>query len=109
VKLDNEFGGHIVTGHVDAVGEVVSIARERDSVRLQLDAPLAPAPYLAAKGSLTVDGVSLTINDIEDRANAYRIGINLVPHTQAMTTSAISGRPERLIWRSISLLVTVGG
>lgn len=88
MTLGDEFGGHIVTGHVDGFGELTSMVREGDSLRLRLDAPTWLAPFLAAKGSVTVDGVSLTINEVEDAGDACRIGINLVRHTQATTTLA---------------------
>ena len=87
LKVGDELGGHIVTGHVDGVGTLVSAVPEGDSTRLLIEAPAALAPYLAAKGSITVDGVSLTVNSVEDRADgACRFGLNLIPHTQALTT-----------------------
>ena len=91
LKVGDELGGHIVTGHVDGVGTLVSATRDGDSTRLLIEAPHALAPYLAAKGSITVDGVSLTVNSVEDmRENgadgACRFGLNIIPHTQALTT-----------------------
>ncbi len=87
LKVGDELGGHIVTGHVDGIGTLVQAEREGDSTRLTIEAPASLAPYLAAKGSITVDGVSLTVNGIEDRADgACRFGLNIIPHTQALTT-----------------------
>ena len=87
LKVGDELGGHIVTGHVDGIGTLVSAEREGDSTRLTIETPANLAPYLAAKGSITVDGVSLTVNSIEDQADgACRFGLNIIPHTQALTT-----------------------
>jgi riboflavin synthase len=86
LKVGDELGGHIVTGHVDGVGTLVSAEPEGDSTRLTIEAPLALAPYLAAKGSITVDGVSLTVNSVEDVAGGCRFGLNIIPHTQSLTT-----------------------
>jgi riboflavin synthase len=87
LKVGDELGGHIVTGHVDGVGTLLSATRDGDSTRLLIEAPHALAPYLAAKGSITVDGVSLTVNSVEDEADgACRFGLNIIPHTQALTT-----------------------
>jgi riboflavin synthase len=87
LKVGDELGGHIVTGHVDGVGTLVSAVPEGDSTRLLIEAPAGLAPYLAAKGSITVDGVSLTVNSVEDQTDgACRFGLNIIPHTQALTT-----------------------
>jgi len=86
MKLGEELGGHIVTGHVDGVAEVVEIAPEGDSKRITIRVPGDLAPFLAPKGSVTVDGVSLTVNTVEDRADGTRFAINLIPHTQKVTT-----------------------
>ncbi len=87
LKVGDELGGHIVTGHVDGVGTLVSATRDGDSTRLLIEGPQALAPYLAAKGSITVDGVSLTVNSVEDEeGGTCRFGLNIIPHTQALTT-----------------------
>jgi riboflavin synthase len=87
LKVGDELGGHIVTGHVDGIGTLVSAEPEGDSIRLTIATPAALAPYLAAKGSITVDGVSLTVNDVADEADGTcRFGLNIIPHTQALTT-----------------------
>ena len=97
LKIGDELGGHIVTGHVDAVGEVVSIASEGDSTRLTIAAPPEMAPYIAPKGSITVDGVSLTVNSIEDQADrSVHFGLNIIPHTSEVTTLGQLARGDRV-------------
>lgn len=87
LKLGDELGGHIVTGHVDGVGQVVSVTPEGDSHRFVIAAPHALAPYLAPKGSITVDGVSLTVNDVADQADgSCHVMLNIIPHTAEVTT-----------------------
>ena len=87
LKVGDELGGHIVTGHVDGVGTLVSIMPEGDSTRLVIAAPAALAPALAAKGSITVDGISLTVNSVEDQSDgSVQFGLNIIPHTAAATT-----------------------
>ncbi len=87
LKLGDELGGHIVTGHVDAVGTVAGRQAEGDSIRLTIAAPRDMAPYIAPKGSITLDGVSLTVNAVDDQADgSVHFGLNIIPHTAAMTT-----------------------
>ena len=87
LKVGDELGGHIVSGHVDAVGTIAQAAAEGDSTRLTVVAPATLAPFIAAKGSITVDGVSLTVNSVEDCANgSVRFGLNIIPHTAEVTT-----------------------
>ncbi|MBO9576821.1 MAG: riboflavin synthase [Sphingobium sp.] len=86
LKVGDELGGHIVTGHVDGIGDVLSITAEGDSHRVVIRAPADLAPHLAAKGSITVDGVSLTVNTVSDAGGQTRFGLNLIPHTFAVTT-----------------------
>jgi len=88
LKVGDELGGHIVTGHVDGVGEVVSVTAEGDSHVVGFAAPRAIAPYIAPKGSIAIDGVSLTVNTVEDEAERVLFSINLIPHTMAMTSFA---------------------
>jgi riboflavin synthase len=87
LKLGDELGGHIVSGHVDAVGEVVQVAPEGGSIRLTIVAPAELAPFIAPKGSIALDGVSLTVNQVDDQADgSVRFGLNLIPHTGEVTT-----------------------
>jgi riboflavin synthase len=86
MKLGDELGGHIVTGHVDGVGEVVRVEPSGDSRVIAFCVAGDLAPYIAAKGSVTVDGVSLTVNAVEDAARGTTFTVNLIPHTQAVTT-----------------------
>lgn len=87
LKVGDELGGHIVTGHVDGIGTLVSASHEGDSTRLLIAAPAALAPALAAKGSITVDGISLTVNTVEDQTDgSVHFGLNIIPHTAAATT-----------------------
>jgi riboflavin synthase len=86
LKVGDELGGHIVTGHVDGIGTIASIAVEGDSHRIQVKAPKDLASYLAPKGSITVDGISLTVNEVEDQPDGVVFGLNIIPHTAAMTT-----------------------
>lgn len=80
--LGDELGGHLVTGHVDGVARVVSRDSEGQSVRFRFEAPAALARFIAAKGSVTLDGTSLTVNDV----SGSTLGVNIIPHTQEVTT-----------------------
>lgn len=86
MKLGDELGGHIVTGHVDGIGEIASVVEEGGSKRIRITAGPDIAPFVAAKGSITLDGVSLTVNEVEDGAGTVTIGVNIIPHTAAVTT-----------------------
>lgn len=95
LRLGDELGGHIVTGHVDAVGEVLAVSREGDSSRIGVRVPSALAPMIAPKGSITLDGVSLTVNEVSDAGDgSAEFAINIIPHTAQHTTlgSAAQGR-----------------
>ncbi|OXE35057.1 MAG: riboflavin synthase [Phenylobacterium zucineum] len=81
-KVGDELGGHIVSGHVDGVGEVISIFEDGGSHRVSIRAPKPLHRFIAAKGSITVDGVSLTVNTVEDDV----FSVNLIPHTWDVTT-----------------------
>lgn len=81
LRLGDELGGHLVLGHVDGVARLLDRRPEGDSVRFVIEAPAALMPYLAAKGSVAVDGVSLTVNEIEGN----RFGVNLISYTLAHT------------------------
>lgn len=82
LKVGDELGGHIVSGHVDAVADVVDTQPEGDSLRVQVRVPAELAGFIAEKGSVTIDGASLTVNSVQ--SNIF--GINLIPHTQNVTT-----------------------
>jgi riboflavin synthase len=87
LKLGDELGGHIVTGHIDGVGTVTGVFPEGESLRLGISAPPELAPYLAPKGSITVDGVSLTVNEVTDQADGTcDFTLNIIPHTAEVTT-----------------------
>ena len=86
LKIGDELGGHIVTGHVDGTGRVLGVCPEGDSHKIGIAVSPDLAPYLAAKGSITVDGVSLTVNQVEDHADETHFAVNIIPHTQAVTT-----------------------
>lgn len=99
LKIGDELGGHIVTGHVDAVGTIVSVIPVGDSVGVTVEAPAELAPHIAAKGSITVDGISLTVNEVTDQPDgSAHFTLNIIPHTQEMTTlnEAAAGRPVNL-------------
>ncbi len=86
LRVGDELGGHIVLGHVDGVGRVEAVEPDGGSTRLTIAAPSAMAPYLARKGSVAVDGVSLTVNGVEDRADGTVFTLNIIPHTAEVTT-----------------------
>ena len=86
LKVGDELGGHIVTGHVDGVGEVVAAEPAGDSLGLRIAAGENLAPYIAAKGSIALDGVSLTVNEVEALPNGgVAFTVNIIPHTAAQT------------------------
>ncbi|MFN4088462.1 MAG: riboflavin synthase [Alphaproteobacteria bacterium] len=82
LRLGDELGGHLVSGHVDGVAEVTGRRSEGDSLRLSFRPPAELMPFIAGKGSATIEGVSLTVNEVE----GDRFGVNLIPHTQTETT-----------------------
>ncbi|HEY1144926.1 MAG TPA: riboflavin synthase [Allosphingosinicella sp.] len=86
LKLGDELGGHIVTGHVDGLGAVEATLDVGDSTRITIIADDSIAPYIAAKGSVALDGVSLTVNDVENISDGVRFAVNIIPHTAAETT-----------------------
>jgi riboflavin synthase len=81
LRLGDMLGGHLVTGHVDGVGKVESARKQGDTLALRLDAPEAVAPFLVKKGSIAIDGVSLTINEVDGRS----VEVWLIPHTLSVT------------------------
>lgn len=94
LRAGDPLGGHLVSGHVDGVAEVATLHRDGRSLRVEFDAPAGLARYLAPKGSVALDGVSLTINEVQ----GVRCGINLIPHTLELTTlgSLVPGRRVNL-------------
>lgn len=82
MKVGDELGGHIVSGHVDAVANIVDMTPEGDSMRFTFEAPESFERYIAPKGSICLDGVSLTVNEVDGN----RFGVNIISHTQAETT-----------------------
>jgi riboflavin synthase len=82
LKVGDELGGHLVYGHVDGVGKVVAMTPEGGSVRFTFEAPSDLARFVAAKGSVAIDGISLTVNEVAGN----RFGVNVISHTQAVTT-----------------------
>jgi riboflavin synthase len=82
LRAGDPLGGHLVSGHVDGIGEIGAISGDARSMRIEISVPAALSRYIARKGSVAIDGVSLTINEVQD----VRFGINLIPHTQAVTT-----------------------
>lgn len=99
LKLGDELGGHIVSGHVDGVAKTISVTPDGDSRRLTFEAPDPLHRLIASKGSVTINGVSLTVNEVEGR----RFGVNIIPHTQQATNlGAIS--PEDGVNLEIDML-----
>ena len=82
MRIGDELGGHIVSGHVDAVAVIVDMQPEGDSVRFTFEAPADFAKYIAPKGSVSLDGVSLTVNEVDGN----RFGVNIISHTQSATS-----------------------
>ncbi|MBI0432545.1 riboflavin synthase [Roseomonas sp. KE0001] len=82
LRMGDEMGGHVVSGHVDGVAEMLSVTPENGSLRCLFQLPPELARFVAPKGSVTVEGVSLTVNEVE----GARFGVNLIPHTAAVTT-----------------------
>ena len=98
MRADATLDGHLVSGHVDGIGRVTHFAQVGESWELRIAAPRALARFLAVKGSIAVDGVSLTVNSVADQLEACEIGMNLIPHTVAHTSlrSLVVGRAVNL-------------
>lgn len=86
LKVGEELGGHIVTGHVDAVGQILNIETDGDSKKFIFSLPTKLKTYVAPKGSVTINGASLTVNNVEDKSEHTDFSINIIPHTQEKTT-----------------------
>jgi riboflavin synthase len=111
MKLGDEMGGHLVLGHVDGVARVIGRRPDGESVRFTFEAPAELARYVASKGSVALDGVSLTVNEVE----GSRFGVNIIPHTLGHTTLGDAGAGTRmnleidLIARYVERLVAARG
>jgi riboflavin synthase len=92
LRLGDEMGGHIVSGHVDGTARLVGLAAEGDSLRLTFEAPEALARFVAPKGSVALNGTSLTVNEVE----GARFGVNLIPHTREVTTWGQAAEGDRV-------------
>lgn len=90
LRLSDRLGGHLVSGHVDGIGRVVVVHADARSQRWTFEVPSSLARYIAGKGSVAIDGVSLTVNEVD----GLRFGVNLIPHTQAATTFAARGHGD---------------
>ena len=111
LRANDRLGGHLVSGHVDGIGRVSHFAAVGESWELRLLAPITLAKYLASKGSITINGVSLTVNRIDDQAAGCEISINLIPHTVthtalgALTTGAAVNLEIDLIARYVERML----
>jgi riboflavin synthase len=94
LRMGDELGGHIVTGHVDSVGDVIGIRPEGDSKRIEVRVARDLAPAIAQKGSISLDGVSLTVNEVVDGEDGTHFSVNIIPHTAQQTTlgDLVAGR-----------------
>ena len=92
LRLGDELGGHLVSGHVDGVGRALAITPEGASRRFVFEAPAQLARFIASKGSVAIDGISLTVNEVE----GARFGVNVIPHTLSVTTLGEAGPGDRV-------------
>ena len=92
MKLGDEMGGHLVLGHVDGVATIIDRRTDGESVRFTVEAPSELAQYIAPKGSVALDGISLTVNEVD----GSRFGVNIIPHTLAHTTIGDAGPGTRM-------------
>ncbi|MDQ8756962.1 riboflavin synthase [Sphingosinicella sp. LHD-64] len=91
LKVGDELGGHIVTGHVDGLGTVTTSAPDQGSIRFAIAVPAKLAPYLSEKGSIAINGISLTVNEVADGPEGTSFGVNIIPHTAAHTALFAAG------------------
>nr|PZN63453.1 MAG: riboflavin synthase [Pseudomonadota bacterium] len=99
LRVGDPLGGHLMSGHVDGIARITSMARDARSMRLTIEPPPALAGFIAPKGSVALDGVSLTVNEVDDRG----FGVNLIPHTVELTTFR-QAAPGRLLNLEVDLL-----
>jgi len=90
LRLGDELGGHIVSGHVDGIATITRIQPDGDSTRIEFEAPAHLARFIASKGSVALNGTSLTVNEVE----GHRFGVNLIPHTMAHTTWSLAAEND---------------
>ena len=103
MKLGEELGGHIVTGHVDGIGEVTALESVGDSLKVTISAEADLAPFIAPKGSVTLDGISLTVNTVTDHeGGGFDFTVNIIPHTAAVTNFDALG-----VGRSLNIEIDV--
>ncbi len=86
LKVGDELGGHIVSGHVDGTATIAALHDEGESTRITFEAPAGLGRFIAPKGSVALNGTSLTVNEVRDEAGGTRFGVNVIPHTKAATT-----------------------
>lgn len=91
LKVGDELGGHIVTGHVDGLGKVTASAPDQGSTRYTIAVPAKLAPYLSEKGSIAINGISLTVNEVTDGPDGTSFGVNIIPHTAEHTAIFAAG------------------
>lgn len=96
LRVGDELGGHIVTGHVDCVGEITCFDERAGSIHMEISIPAAYGKQIAKKGSVAVDGTSLTVNDVIDHASHTVFTINLIPHTQSVTSFRQSKKGDKV-------------
>ncbi|MAU41696.1 MAG: riboflavin synthase [Kordiimonas sp.] len=96
LKVGDELGGHIVTGHVDAVGHIEAITPEGDSLRFLFEMPGEIKKFVAEKGSITINGASLTVNEVVRTDGRDFFGVNIIPHTQSQTTFGQAKQGDRV-------------
>ncbi|WCL52994.1 riboflavin synthase [Gimibacter soli] len=96
LKLGDELGGHIVTGHVDCVGAIVRFETVGGSIAMDIEVPARWGRYVAEKGSVAINGTSLTVNKVTDTADGTVIAINLIPHTQEVTSFRTAKTGDRV-------------
>jgi riboflavin synthase len=96
LRLGDELGGHLVSGHVDGLAEVVSATPENGSTRWRFRVPASLARFIAPKGSIAINGVSLTVNEVQDEGGSSVFGVNIIPHTAAHTNFSVLQPGERV-------------
>ena len=96
LRVGDELGGHIVSGHVDGLAEVLAVYDEGESTRVMFRAPVALGGFIAPKGSVTLNGTSLTVNEVADTPTGTEFGVNFIPHTKIATTWGVTAVGDRV-------------